>query len=92
MKKTPSLAPALGLALIVFLAGCATAGAPVIQRGADPLANGPAQAEAAPDAAAGGAPGSAAGCRGAAADAFDGQHGVDRGFLKQVFGFRRNVR
>jgi general secretion pathway protein D len=39
MKKTPSLAPALGLALIVFLAGCATAGQPVIQRGADPLAN-----------------------------------------------------
>ncbi|KFN47229.1 type II secretion system secretin GspD [Arenimonas metalli] len=52
MKNTPSLAPALGLALIVFLTGCATAGGPVIQRGADPLANAPAQAEAAPDAAA----------------------------------------
>ena len=41
MKKTPSLAPALGLALTVFLAGCATTGTPVIQRGADPLANAP---------------------------------------------------
>lgn len=39
MKKSPSLAPALGLALIVFLTGCATAGAPVIQRGTDPRVN-----------------------------------------------------
>ncbi|WP_290890420.1 type II secretion system secretin GspD [Arenimonas sp.] len=51
MKKFPSLAPALGLALIVFLAGCATAGRPVVQRGTDPLANAPAEAEASADAA-----------------------------------------
>ncbi len=44
MKKNPSLAAALGLALIVFLTGCATGGQPVIQRGADPLATQAAQA------------------------------------------------
>ncbi|HEU0151900.1 MAG TPA: type II secretion system secretin GspD [Arenimonas sp.] len=54
MKNFPSLAPVLGLALVVFLTGCATAGGPVIQRGADPRANeaATAAAEQAPEAAA----------------------------------------
>ncbi|MFY2763306.1 type II secretion system secretin GspD [Arenimonas sp. MALMAid1274] len=38
MKKLSSLAPALGLALLVFLSGCATMPSPDIRRGDDPLA------------------------------------------------------
>ncbi|GAB2490039.1 type II secretion system secretin GspD [Arenimonas alkanexedens] len=61
MKNTPSLAPALGLALIVFLTGCATVGAPVIQRGTDARANEPAPAVVADDPAAAGPAGAASG-------------------------------
>jgi general secretion pathway protein D len=63
MKKTPSLALATGLALIVFLAGCATAGSPVIQRGTDPRANDAAEsrAEAADDEATAGSANAASG-------------------------------
>lgn len=38
MTRLPSAVPALGLALIVFLTGCATVAAPDIRRGDDPLA------------------------------------------------------
>lgn len=38
MTRLPSAVPALGLALIVFLAGCATVATPQVRRGDDPLA------------------------------------------------------
>ena len=38
MTRLPSAVPALGLALIVFLSGCATVDAPRVSRGDDPLA------------------------------------------------------
>ena len=38
MTRLPSAVPALGLALIVFLAGCATTAVPQVRRGDDPLA------------------------------------------------------
>ena len=38
MTRLPSAVPALGLALIVFISGCATVAAPQIRRGDDPLA------------------------------------------------------
>lgn len=38
MTRLPSAVPALGLALIVFLTGCATVAAPQVRRGDDPLA------------------------------------------------------
>lgn len=51
MKKLSTLAPAWGLALLVFISGCATLPSPDIRRGDDPLAGttpalpGPTQAE-----------------------------------------------
>jgi general secretion pathway protein D len=38
MTRLPSAVPALGLALIVFITGCATVAAPQVRRGDDPLA------------------------------------------------------
>ena len=38
MTRLPSAVPALGLALIVFIAGCATMASPQVRRGTDPLA------------------------------------------------------
>ncbi len=38
MTRLPSAVPALGLALIVFISGCATVAAPQVRRGDDPLA------------------------------------------------------
>ena len=51
MTRLPSAVPALGLALIVFLAGCATVATPQVRRGDDPLAGiAPAAAAEATDA------------------------------------------
>ncbi len=38
MTRLPSAVPALGLALIVFISGCATVATPQVRRGDDPLA------------------------------------------------------
>jgi general secretion pathway protein D len=38
MTRLPSAVPALGLALIVFISGCATVAVPQVRRGSDPLA------------------------------------------------------
>jgi general secretion pathway protein D len=38
MTRLPSAVPALGLALIVFISGCATLAQPQVRRGTDPLA------------------------------------------------------